>query len=63
AGIAFNLYDTLRRLDAPARNDVLLVELTAVLGLGRAIDDRITRAAAGQILTATGQLTSVLRAS
>jgi len=62
AGIAFNLYDTLRQLDAPATDDVLLVELTAVLGLGRAIDDRITRAAAGQILTATGKLTAVLRA-
>ncbi|MEM9466773.1 MAG: L-threonylcarbamoyladenylate synthase [Actinomycetota bacterium] len=48
ASVGHDLYDTLRRLDADAPS-LIVVELTAADGIGRAIDDRLTRAASGQV--------------
>lgn len=48
-GVAWSLYDALRRLDAEGATDLLLIELTGASGLGRAIDDRIRRAASGRV--------------
>ena len=42
------LYDTLRRLD-DLGPDLIVVELTGAAGIGRAIDDRLTRAASGVV--------------
>lgn len=47
-GAAWALYDALRRLDAEGTTDLLLIERTGAPGLGRAIDDRIGRAASGR---------------
>jgi L-threonylcarbamoyladenylate synthase len=50
-----NLYATLRRLDrdAPA---LIVVELTRADGIGRAIDDRLTRAASGLVFSDSATL-------
>jgi L-threonylcarbamoyladenylate synthase len=47
--VAFELYDVLRKIDAGASTDLLVIELTGAPGLGLGIDDRISRAAAGAI--------------
>ncbi len=49
AEVARNLYDALRRLDADDF-DLIVVELSSADGIGKAIDDRLTRAASGLIL-------------
>ena len=48
--VARSLYATLRRVDA-SRPPRIVVEFTGLPGLGEAIDDRIRRAAGGQIET------------
>lgn len=48
--VAHDLYDNLRRLDARAP-ELIVVELSGAPGIGRAIDDRLGRAAAGIIAT------------
>ena len=45
-----NLYDTLWRLDA-GHFDLIVVELSGAGGIGKAIDDRLTRAASGTVIT------------
>ncbi len=49
------LYDTLRRLD-DLGPDLIVVELTGAAGIGRAIDDRLTRAASGVVVTSGATL-------
>lgn len=56
AGAAWALYDALRRLDAAGETDLLLIELTEAPGLGRAIDDRIARAASGRVARTPAEL-------
>jgi len=53
--VAHDLYDRLRRLDETAP-PLILVELTGRPGLGRAIDDRLTRAGSSEVLTRPEQL-------
>ncbi|MEC7672418.1 MAG: Sua5 family C-terminal domain-containing protein, partial [Actinomycetota bacterium] len=48
--VARDLYANLRRLDAAA-HDLIVIELTGAAGIGRAIDDRLTRAASGIVTT------------
>ena len=50
--VAHDLYDNLRRLDARPP-ELIVVELSGAPGIGRAIDDRLGRAAAGIIATDT----------
>ena len=61
AAVAHGLYDALHRTDAdgPMR---IIVELTGVAGLGRAIDDRLTRAGSSRVATSVGDLEDVERA-
>ncbi|MEZ5139707.1 MAG: L-threonylcarbamoyladenylate synthase [Acidimicrobiales bacterium] len=59
-GAAWSLYDALRRIDAEGTTDLLLVELTGAGGLGRAIDDRIGRAASGRRARTAGELGALL---
>lgn len=59
-GAAWSLYDALRRIDAEAATDLLLVELTGEAGLGRALDDRIGRAASGRRARTAGELVVLL---
>jgi L-threonylcarbamoyladenylate synthase len=47
--VAARLYAVLRSVDQPGV-DLILAELTLRRGLGRAIDDRLTRAASGRVL-------------
>ncbi len=49
--VAHDLYENLRRFDTPDQRGLLILELSDEPGLGRAIDDRLTRAASGTILT------------
>lgn len=60
--VAHDLYDTLRRLDADAP-DLLVVELTDAAGLGRAIDDRLTRAASSRVASTGEELSSAIAAA
>ena len=59
--VGHDLYDNLRRLDA-MDSEVLVLELTGQAGLGRAIDDRLTRAASSIVATTAHELTSALQA-
>ncbi|MGB0994876.1 MAG: L-threonylcarbamoyladenylate synthase [Acidimicrobiales bacterium] len=63
--VARNLYANLRRLDAAA-HDLIVIELTDAAGIGRAIDDRLTRAASGVVTTTdvalAGAVAEVLQA-
>lgn len=54
-GVGHNLYDALRSIDS---DDVALIvlELTGAEGLGRAIDDRMTRAASSVVVKELAQL-------
>ena len=61
-GVGHDLYDTLRRLDATAAT-LIVVELTGAGGIGRAIDDRLTRAASGFVATTPDGLTAATRAA
>jgi len=47
-GVARTLYDTLRTVDS-VNADTILIELTGAGGIGRALDDRIRRAASGRV--------------
>jgi len=60
-GIAFDLYDRLRRHDAPHAGEFILAELTEVAGLGLAIDDRLVRAGGGRVASTALQLEEALR--
>lgn len=53
--LAHHLYDRLRRLDETAP-PLILVELTDRPGLGRAIDDRLSRAGSSEVMTRPEQL-------
>lgn len=57
--VGHDLYFHLRRIDALAA-DVLIVELTGAPGLGRAIDDRLTRAAGSTITTTAAELVGAM---
>ncbi|MBN4059670.1 threonylcarbamoyl-AMP synthase [Acidimicrobium ferrooxidans] len=47
-GVARTLYETLRTVDS-SNADTILIELTGASGIGRALDDRIRRAASGRV--------------
>ena len=55
--VGHDLYDALRRFDA-AGPRLIVVELTGANGIGRAIDDRLTRAASGIVAASSADLTS-----
>jgi 1-acyl-sn-glycerol-3-phosphate acyltransferase len=58
--VAFDLYDNLRRHDAPGTDRVILAELTEMTQLGAAIDDRLIRAAGGRLVSSAAELEDVL---
>ncbi len=62
ARVGHDLYDTLRRLDAVAPA-LIVVELTGADGIGRAIDDRLTRAASGIVTTTATALSDAVHAT
>jgi L-threonylcarbamoyladenylate synthase len=53
--VARDLYANLRRLDAAA-HDLIVIELAGAGGIGRAIDDRLIRAASGNVTTTAAAL-------
>ncbi len=53
--VAHHLYDVLRRADAEAPTQII-AELTGVPGLGRAIDDRLTRAGSSRVARSVADL-------
>ena len=53
--VAHDLYDGLRRID-DTRPSLILVELSGAAGIGRAIDDRLTRAGSSIVLTDVDEL-------
>ena len=57
--VGHDLYDNLRRLDA-MDSEVLVLELTGQAGLGRAIDDRLTRAASSIVATTAEELAAAI---
>lgn len=58
--VARELYGGLRRIDAlPA--SLILLELTGGTGIGRAIDDRLTRAASSIVVTTPAELTAAMQ--
>ena len=57
--VAHDLYDSLRRLDQTSPT-AIVVELTGADGLGRAIDDRLTRAAGSLVAHSPAQLADAL---
>lgn len=57
--VARDLYATLRRVDE-GQPERIVVELTGVEGLGRAIDDRLTRAASSRVTDDVGALAAAL---
>lgn len=59
-GVAHDLYDTLRRIDATPVSGIV-VELTGVAGLGRAIDDRLTRAASSLVVSTVSDLDDAVK--
>ena len=59
--VGHDLFDTLRRLDAVAPA-LIVVELTGADGIGRAIDDRLTRAASGIVATTATALSDAIHA-
>ena len=61
ATVGHDLYDTLRRLDAEAP-DAIVVELTSAAGVGRAIDDRLSRAASGVVTDDPASLSAAMAA-
>jgi L-threonylcarbamoyladenylate synthase len=54
--VAFDLYDLLRNVDAGGQTDLLIVELSEIDGLGRAIDDRLARAAGSTVAATPDEL-------
>ena len=57
--LARNLYESLRRIDAIGA-DVIVLELAGEAGLGRAIDDRLTRAASSVVVERPEDLQAAL---
>lgn len=57
-----DLYENLRRLDASG-HEVIVLELTGLAGLGRAIDDRLTRAASSVVATTPAALAAAIDAA
>lgn len=57
-----DLYENLRRLDLAATG-VIVMELTGLAGLGRAIDDRLTRAASSVIAATPDELRAAIESS
>ncbi len=57
--VAHDLYDALRRMDRPDV-DLIILELTGADGLGRAIDDRLARAASSVVALSPGELSDRL---
>ena len=57
--VAHDLYESLRRMDTDDV-DVLILELTGADGLGRAIDDRLTRAASSNVISNVAALQTAL---
>ncbi len=57
---AFDLYEVLREIDRGGVTDLVVLELTGAPGIGRAIDDRLVRAAGGRVATTTDELTEAL---
>lgn len=57
--VARYLYANLRRLDAAAP-DLIVIELTSADGIGRAIDDRLTRAASGVVAASADELAGLI---
>ena len=57
--VGHDLYFELRRIDALAAT-AIVVELTGTPGLGRAIDDRLTRAAGSTIASTSAELAKVI---
>lgn len=55
AAVAHDLYDSLRRADAESPERII-VELTGAAGLGRAIDDRLTRAGSSRVVRSVADL-------
>lgn len=55
ADVAHRLYSTLRQADVEAP-DLIVVELSGAAGLGRAIDDRLTRAGSSRVVTDAADL-------
>lgn len=53
--VAHDLYDGLRRIDG-THPSLILVELTGATGIGRAIDDRLTRAGSSIVLAHADEL-------
>jgi L-threonylcarbamoyladenylate synthase len=58
--VAHDLYDALRRMDQPEVK-LIVLELTGADGLGRAIDDRLTRAASSVVVNSVAELANRLR--
>jgi len=54
--VAHDLYENLRRFDPADQRGLLILELSDEPGLGRAIDDRLTRAASGSILRSVDEV-------
>ncbi len=59
AEVAHGLYETLRSMDR-ADVELIVVELTSVNGLGRAVDDRLTRAGSSRVIRNLAALTDVI---
>ncbi len=57
--VAHDLYEILHRVDA-ARPTLILVELSGAEGLGRAIDDRLTRAASSVVVREVADLPAAI---
>ncbi|MEO0492071.1 MAG: L-threonylcarbamoyladenylate synthase [Actinomycetota bacterium] len=57
--VARHLYANLRRLDATAP-DLIVIELAGAGGIGRAIDDRLGRAASGAVATTADELADLV---
>lgn len=62
AAVGHDLYDTLRRLDGESP-DAIVVELSQAGGIGRAIDDRLTRAASGVVAHDAAALAAAITAA
>jgi len=59
-GVAWELYEALRQFDQPERFELLILELTAKDRVGRAIDDRIRRAASGNVARTLNEIRAAL---
>jgi L-threonylcarbamoyladenylate synthase len=60
---AFDLYEVLREIDEGGVTDLVVFELTGAPGIGRAIDDRLVRAAGGRVARTSGDLADAIGAT